>query len=236
MANVNLEQFGMFVVSQSTLPFKDPDRAAAQAAAWVDIRNRALAWKEKFSEQPSAILRNRALSDLGRREAIAGVANAALQDPMILELQSKRTEIIEAKTRLTGLTLNYMTRPKDRNEQELFARERELRLGFRDRPQADRDVAFLMAAQRLDAETMRALIDAPGTEPWISGEARRRGDEVFGQRNNPAYWQKIHDLDVLLEHLEGLANFAVQVLLTMGADPAKIKETLGIQSEGEAHA
>ena len=96
-------------------------------------------------------------------------------------------------------------------------------------------MTFLQAAQCLDGESMRALLDGPGG-PWISGEVRSRGEELYASRRNAEAFETLRDLGVYEEHLQGVRDHAARVLLTMGADQARIKEFLGVLTEEPVHA
>lgn len=210
-----------------------PHHGESQLSRWVEIAVMVERQAQEWVKQEAAISRDTRLSDQGRREAMAAHAQKAV--PETKWLGDKRNQIIETIARLRALCLDFMERPKGADLTEAYFRERELRDGLRGRPQVERDGAFLRAAERLDRETMRALLDAPGAEPWVSEEARRRGETSYGQRKNAEVWARVQDLEVLLDHVSGLADHVGQVLLTMGGEPSAIKKALGIQTES-AHA
>jgi hypothetical protein len=149
---------------------------------------------------------------------------------------TKVAELLEAKARLRALIFDFMPRLKG-NEVVQYWREREMRDSLRGRPQLERDMTFLQAAQRLDGESMRALLDGPGC-PWISGEVRSRGEELYASRRNAEAFETLRDLGVYEEHLQGVRDHAARVLLTInhGTDPARIKEFLGVLTEEPVHA
>jgi hypothetical protein len=230
---VNFDQYLSRLATEKTRRFGQPGRADSQLERWLEIVQRAEAQAQAWSQRESAIMRNVKLSNEGRKDAKATLADEARKESKWLG--DKRAQIVEARSRLRELVLDT-ARPKGADPLISFLREQEIRSAYRGRPQVDRDVAFLGAAERLDAETMRALLDVPGTGAGVSDEARRRGEASYGQRKNPEAWGRIQELDVLLDHVASVAEQLGRVLLTMGADPVAVKAALGIQTEESAHA
>lgn len=154
----------------------------------------------------------------------------------------KLTGAKEVKARQMKVCLDYMTRPKG-NESAQEDREREVRDSYRAKPQHDRDMAFFRAAERLDDETMRGLQGGPGGA-WIGGESLSRAEQLYAERRNPELYSEWQAIEVFIEHIESLATFAAQVLLTltMGTERPAILKALGLldvlttTEEGPAHA
>jgi hypothetical protein len=183
---------------------------------------------EKAVEREAAISRDSRLSDEGRRLAKAELAQSLIED--MRWLGNERRKSIEIQTRMRALVLDYLERPKDVDPDIAYKREKEIRDDYRARPQQERDLAFMKAAEVRNAEVMRALLTAPGIEPWISEDIHRRGDTVYGRAKNAEIWGRLEDLDVLLDYVGGLADHAALALVSMGADRAGVKEALAITS------
>lgn len=217
---------------------KEPaEKAARTKAAWVAIVERLDLNAADWAKREGEIMRNTRLSNEGKQTAKAELGKAAISD--VKWLGDKLIDAEAAAARYKALLFGYMTRPKgDAGEQ--YARELEVRNGLRSASQVDKDAAFHRAAERLDGEFMRALQNGPGG-PWISGEILSRAETAFAQRQNPEVYQQWRDVEVLIEHLRGIAEHGARVLLglTMGQERLAILKTLGlpdVEEKGPAHA
>lgn len=222
-------ELGMSLKEYRRNPFHNPTRAEGQVLRFVEIVTQTEGWNESVAKREFAIANNSNLSDVGKRDARSKLALEALQE--LRFLGDKLSQTIEAIDRLKRQSLDYGTRPKGADPLLSYLREREVRDYLCDATFQEREIAFLRAAERLDAETMRAMLDAPG-QPWITADMRARGDEAYGERKNPEAWLMIQDLDVLREHVQGIANHAGHVLLTLGAGSAAIKDAIAAQLGG----
>lgn len=204
-------------------------RAPDMLAPFQELVEHARGVNETLTKQHSAIMRDTNLSREGRERALLALGQAAPKNFRFLG--EKLTNAQEARDRWKAACLDYMTRPKG-NEQVQEDREREVRDSYRAKPQQDRDMVFFRAAERLDGETMRGLQGGPGG-PWISGEALSRAEQLYAERRNPELYRQWQEIDVLIEHIEGLATFALQVLLTltMGTERPAILKALGLPEE-----
>lgn len=214
-------------------------RAPGLIGPWMELLQRAAGVVETLAKRESAIMRDTNLSREGRAKALADLGKAAPSDFRFVG--EKLTNAQEFKSRCMKACLDYMTRPKG-NESVQEDREREVRDSYRAMPQLDRDLAFLKAAEQVNAETMRGLQAGPGG-PWISGEALSRAEQLYAERRNPELYAQWQAIEVLIEHIQGIATHAAQVLLTMtmGTERPAILKALGLPEvttteEGPAHA
>lgn len=211
-------------------------RAPSMLEKWQQDLERAESNYQDFIEQEASIRRNTTLSNEGKQAAKAELAKTAIKKLSWIGERVANTNA--AGERLRATCLDYQTRPKGANEGVAEAREREVRDSLRTKSQSDRDMAFFRAAEQLDGETMRALMNGPGG-PWIEGDILARAETVFAERRNPVAFRSWQELDVYREYLVGIANHAAQVLLTMtvGAERPAILKALGIEEkEAPAHA
>lgn len=228
------EQLRMSLEQYAQRGFGKPKVAEGMLERWLSDVNRLQQDNDALIQQRAVIMRNSDLSNEGRQKALTKLANEAVKK--LSWVGEKRNRTIDAQARLRTLCLDYMTRPKGADAMMGYFREREIRDSLRTGSQQDREIAFLKAAERLDAETMRALLDRPGGS-LVEGNIRSRGEEQYGARRNPEAWANLHDLDIYLDHLHGVIGHAAHVLLDMGADPAVVKETLAEESVKQvAHA
>lgn len=226
------DQFTAFLTEakESGLGIQGNRKAPGMLAPYLDIVERVTAANERLTERRSAVMRDANLSREGRERALAALAPVAIKEFSFVG--EKLTNAKEAVVRCQTGCLDYRARPTG-NEVVQEGREREFRDSLRAKPQHDRDMAFYRAAERLDAEGMRGLMSGPGG-PWISGEMLSRGETMYAERRNPQLHEQWQQIDVLIERLEGIARFAAQVLLTLGAERPATLKALGIEEKEEA--
>ena len=204
---------------------------------WSEILERFTFNAQDFIKAEAAIMRNSALSNEGKQAAKAELAKSAIEK--VSWVGGKLAGAQQARDRWKAVCLDYMAQPKG-DAMTLEHRAFEVRVRHRDKPQNEIDMVFLQAAERLDGEVMRALQAGPGG-PMIAGEMLSRAEHIYAERRNPQLFQQWQEIEVLIEHIEGVANHGAQVLLTMtlGAERPAILKALGLQEAKEevpAHA
>ena len=192
---------------------------------WAEIENRAQAQVEDILKRELAIKADGRLSREGRAEKLRELAAVAAQE--FSWIGREIAQVHEVEGRLKSLALDYLAVPKDADKQVQYWREKEARDEFRGRPQHDKNMRFLQAAEAKDHEVMRALQAGPGG-PWIQGETLQRAEEMYGQRRDPEAWARLQSLRVYLDHMQGLAAHIGLALLAWRAEPAAIKKALGV--------
>lgn len=227
------EQFRMSLQQYIQRGFGQPHKATGMLARWQEDLDHLHRDNEELIEAQSVIMRNNRLSREGRQQDLAELGTeTAIKKLAWLGERSART--LEARERLRSLCLDYADRPKGMDPTQAYFREREVRDSLRTHSQHDKEIAFLKAAESLDAESMRALQNGPGGA-WIKGDVLVRAEQVYGAIRNPEAWSNLQGVEIYLTHLQGVIQHAARVLLTLGADPVVVKDVLGIQTEEAAH-
>ena len=208
-------------------------KGASQLARYLALIDRADAMNDTLIKKIAEIERRSILSRQGKDDAKRDVATEFIKESGWLQRDS--TETAEKRNWLLAQVLDYKIPDKTVDPLLAYFRQKEIRDSLRTHPQSDQVVTFLRAAERLDAETMRALLTGPG-EPWITEDAQQRGEEAYGQRKDPERWGLIRDLALLADQIDGIKNFFAHCLLSLGASKDAVLAGLGISEEGPAHS
>lgn len=168
-----------------------------------------------------AVQKNTSLSNDGQQKAIAALGTKAV--PAFEWLARMRDQAIAAYTAMTHTLLDPLTTKPQGDPILIFLREQELR---RTIPRDNSDTLFLRALETDDLETCRALLDAPGRSV-ITDEIQQRGEEEYAKRTNAPVYAKRESKELLRDELMMLAGVIASWLLSLGADEAVVRTTLG---------
>lgn len=186
-------------------------------------------------QKAGAVLRDPRYSDVGRQGEMKKIAARAVDEAK--PLKTRMDTLLEAMTHARGL-FDFRKPEKSSDPHLSYWRAREIRDrdGLSSRPQRERDVAFLKAAEAANLEVMRALtVDVPGG-PLVSDEALQRGTEIYGRKVAPEAVELLEKLEVRRDRLQGLMDHVAKALLTMGAGPDEIRTLLGVKMEEDGRA
>lgn|SRR6185436_8904438 len=86
---------------------------------------------------------------------------------------------------------------------------------------------YLVALNRGDVETARALATAPGAA-WVAEDFRKRGEENYATQTNPEAWQQLQQVEILRDNLSAIAQQVASWLLLLGASPESVTRATGI--------
>lgn len=200
-------------------------QAEAHRERWEGFLDMTIRLVQTVVANAAAIRKNPRLSPVGQDAELQKLATATIDDVGYLGKEISTT--LEALTRVRAVALDFNVIPRDADKTFQFWREWEIRQDYRNRPEAERQAAFLAAATRGDAEFMRAFISGPGL-PLVSGELVARAEALYAEKKHPEAWSTLQGLQVYHDRLGELAGHVGQALLTWKADPSAIEKNLGI--------
>lgn len=209
---------------QTSRPRSDRRPDPAILEQMQEATNYTTALLDTLLQKEKTVLGNPRLSNVGKQEKVREVAEGALNEtgPIRRKIETVR----EAMNRVRGLTVDYMSLPKDIDRLEQLLLAQEIRAEFRRRPQHEKDSAFFAAAQKLDAQTMRAFMTAPGGS-WVSSEFLQRAERAYAERRNPEAYAQLQPLTQLYDHLVSLSRLIAVALLQYQVEPAALEKALG---------
>jgi hypothetical protein len=183
---------------------------------------------EQVGADEDRILKNRTLSDEGKRQALAARATEHLGN--LNWLLRLLTDVEAAITRVHSLNYAFLELPR---ESEIMQLKRELRAKEirAAHHEGNRDALFLSALDQDNLEVAQAFLTAPGGS-WVSPPIKQRGADAYAQRATPEAFRRQQSLLVLQEHLEGLAEQARRWLITLGANQEDVAKKLPPKTTG----
>lgn len=117
--------------------------------------------------------------------------------------------------RQLDIAYNRESAPIEEDRTLRYLREQEIRMGWRDKPQAERDREYIRALHAGDHETARALSNAPGG-PLVTADTKRRVDTAYAEQRFPAAYENFSQVSVLREQLQGLSDLSGRWLDGLG--------------------
>jgi len=170
--------------------------------------------------EESAILKDRLLTDEGQRKKLTALAGGIVVSFDWLGQMLSQADA--AASRLSHVLFSpIMATPKG-DAVVQYLRDQEIRHSLGAASVSEWNAAYLLALERGDLETARALETAPGPAR-VSPDMRRRGEEAYGRRTNPAAWEQLQAVEHLTEHLSSLAGQTAQWLVGLGASPESVQ-------------
>jgi hypothetical protein len=183
------------------------------------VNSKVTQWQSEID----GTLRDTTLTAEGRQKKFHAMVERIMKEVAPL-VAKPLDEVKGAMKRLPHLMFDPITaKPPKGDPMVTFLREQELRGRI---PKDDASKAYLLALEKDDLETARAILDAPGA-PWITADIRRRGEEDYAKRTNPAAWAQFQSLDYYQQHLESLAEQVRGWFLALGATPESVQSVLG---------
>lgn len=191
--------------------------------AYLELCAAVLDKVNKYAGKIHEIKRDKSRTVQGQGEQLAALAPAVLKDvgPLVAKPLQQVTGAIN---RLTNVMLAPLTdTPKGEDPVLTFLRSQEIRRSI---SKGEANQEYLKALGADDLETARAILDAPGAS-WITDEMKRRGEEEFAKRTNPAAWAQLQSLDYFKDHLQSLVEQVRNWFLALGATPEAVDVALG---------
>jgi hypothetical protein len=190
-------------------------------------QTQAIERAEELRTEYDLIQKSRTLSDTGKREEVAKVANRAIDRFAFVDVLLRREK--ENLASLRKANFGFLDLPEESELKQLKRewRAAELRAAYDGTNQAERDTAYFKALERGDLETVHAFLDAPGGS-WITPEFQQRGADEYAKQHTPQAFAEMHDTAFLVEDLEALAEQTRQMLLWLGASPSSVEKALPV--------
>lgn len=175
--------------------------------------------------QPVATEVNTVMNDLtltqeGQRQKLMAIGPRVVNN--FKNLGVVLSEADKAKARLETVLFAPITTKPTGDAVVTFLREDAIR---RTVGKAQAGTELLLATERGDIETMRALLDWPG-RPMIAEDIKKRAFDAYAQKTNPTAWEKLRFIEVLRDNLEVLATQTAQWLRHLGATPEAIAQAV----------
>lgn len=195
---------------------------------WLNLNRSVNTFATEQGEHIKAVLADRRLSDQGKQNKLRELAEQIVKaTPAVLK---KLLEHIDAAAkRLQDVMLYPITAPVTGDTLVAFFSQQEIRQGI---AKADADKLFLLALETGNMEVAGALIKAPGGS-WVQKDIRRRGEEAYAQRTNPAAWEEAQSLAQLQALVESLIAQVGRWYEILGAPPELIANAVGRLSPEE---
>lgn len=193
------------------------DPAGARKETLDTVRHRARHLFTALADQVTKIRDDNALSDVGKQQRLAELAKK--QD--LGFFASPRTANEENIAQLRGLLFAI---PKSEHEPMMgFAREREIRDWYKDKPANVILAAYQHAVQGGDHERVRALTQGP-LGSLVEAEFQQRVQIEHAEKAQPAMFANFEEAQNLKEHLDSLEIHARQVLQELVAANAPVAD------------
>jgi hypothetical protein len=191
--------------------------------AYLQLCNAVLGKVDKYAIKIDSIRNDKSRTLQGQQaQYAAALAPQVLKEvgPVVI---APLDDVNAAMQRLRRLMFDpIMNRPKG-DPMVTFLREQELRSRI---PKGEANKEYLAALGADDLETARAILDASG-RPLITDEIKRRGEEDYAKRTNPAAWAQLQSLDYFKDHLKSLVEQVRIWVLALGATPESVQSVLG---------
>lgn len=198
------------------------DLTTASVNDWTEILRKLLPIMEAYLAKEKTILANRALSDEGKR---AELAMAATETIRACRWLGRVVDALSENMARSRTTLFAVTSPES-DPLLAYLRAHELRTDLRKLNSTQRSVAYQMAAERNDVETMAALLSAPGGS-WVSTEVKERADNERVKRLNPEAYAAFQQTTLVQELVNGLRYHVALWGLHTGVPRSVLIETFG---------
>jgi hypothetical protein len=170
---------------------------------------------ESHATQEAAISVDPNLSEQGQTARLIELTKATLAKLMFLA--ERADEADTAYARAEAMVYAVPDPPKGANEVVQFLREDSIRRRLEPLSTAERMSKYLLAVQKDQIETIRAVRLAPG-EPLIADEIRQRADRERFELINPKGFRRLKSLDVVRSQLHELSDHLVTWLRGYGAE------------------
>ena len=186
---------------------------------WVKLLTRL----EQFQAKEKHVLANRTLSDEGKRQQQAKLAEELLSD---LAWFGRVLSALEKEQAQRETVLFAIDSPV-KDELLRYHRSRELRDRMAGLNQAQRDQAYLVASQRDQSEVLLALLNAPGGS-WVTPDIQHRADVERAKQAKPDLFETYTQNSILREHLHSMAEHLALWLRSYGTSPETVSTGLGL--------
>lgn len=221
----NLESATATLLMRTSQEPKQPTRphfTADNHTAWLRINAQVNARVRHWQPEIDGILRDTTLTLEGKQKKLQTIVQRIMKEvgPLVVD---PLNDVKGAMARLTHLMFDPITAKPKGDPMITFFREQELRQRI---PKGEANKEYLTALGSGDLETARAILDAPGA-PLITDEIRRRGEEDYAKRTNPAALAQRESLDSFQQHVESLVEQVRRWFLALGATPEAVQTVLG---------
>jgi hypothetical protein len=182
-----------------------------------------------LNRQHDAVLRDPKLSDRGKADKLARLAQEFLPYFKGLKRELADREVTLARNRRT---LYHVESPV-KDEMLKYFRAKEIRDDFRDADPGERVQMFLDAAEQNNEEILASVLDSPSSpliaEEYTSSAMESRAQRLFGQEGGllGIYRQQT----LIFEYLAAWQNWVGLCLEGLGVDRQQIDATLGPVAE-----
>jgi hypothetical protein len=188
-------------------PQRDP--GGAHKETLVSVRHHLRHTFTALQEKAAKIRDNKSLSEVGRREQLIDLAKKT--DLSFLTRSKEAAESTIAQLR--GLLFAV---PKSEHEPMMgFAREREIRDWYKDKPESVLIAAYARAVEGGDHERVRALTQGP-LGSLVNADYQQRVQAEAAEKSQPAVFANYGHAQNLQEHLNSLEVHAKSVLHQLG--------------------
>lgn len=190
--------------------------------AWMGVLRKLLPILEAYLAKEKIVQADRALSDEGKRQAMATAAAETIRSCrwMANVIDAYEEALAQQRTTL------FVVASPEPDALLAYHRAREIRDDLRKLNPAQKSLAYVTASERDDRETMAALLAAPGGS-WVSAEVKERADTERAKRLTPDAYAAFQQNVLMHELVAGLRHHVSLWALHTGVSQAILTETFG---------